>query len=185
MTVAAIRPKGSEEEESEGESDVEEDEEVVVAGGEFGERIRARREEKVVKKMADPRRPTQQDINDHNRTHLPYINWCPHCVRARGRDLDHRTCVEVERSFPEFAFDYCFPGNEHGNRITVLVGRERATGMIMATVVPGKGSKGKFAADKVMEYIDECGGASSSIIVKTDQEPAIEYMVKDLSLIHI
>ena len=55
-------------------------------------------------------------------------------------------------------------------------------GMTMAAVLPGKGSKGKFAADKVVEYIGECGDAAADIIVKTDQEPAIEYLVKDIVL---
>ena len=102
------------EEESEGESSAGEEEGDAVISEEVGERIRARREDKVIKRMVDRRRPTEQDIEDHNRTHLPYRNRRPHCVRARGRDLDHRKCIEVERGLPEFAFGYCFPGGEWG-----------------------------------------------------------------------
>ena len=95
-------------------------------------------------------------------------------------------CVECklgdERILPEYSFDYCFPGNELGYKLTVLVGRERVTGMCMATVLPFKGSTGKFAADKVMEFIAECGNSSGDIIVKTDQEAVIAHLVKDIVL---
>ena len=50
----------------------------------------------------------------------------------------------------------------------------------MATVVPEKGSKGKFVADRVMEFFAERGHASGDIIVKTDQEPAIAFLVDDV-----
>ena len=66
--------------------------------------------------------------------------------------------------------------------MTVLVGRERTTGMTMAAVLPDKGSTGKFAVDKVLEFIAECGNQSGDIIVKSDQEAAIGYLVKDLVL---
>ena len=56
------------------------------------------------------------------------------------------------------------------------------TGMTMATVLPDKGSTGKFAADKVMEFMAECGCQSGDVIVKTDQEAAIKSLVKDIVL---
>jgi hypothetical protein len=111
---------------------------------------------------------------------MPYRNWCPHCIRAKGRDLDHRRAVGGERNIPEFSFDYCFPGDELGYKLTVLVGREKGTGMSMAAVLPSKGSKGKFAADKVMDFLAECGNQSGDVIIKTDQEAAIAYLVKDI-----
>ena len=58
----------------------------------------------------------------------------------------------------EYSFDYCFPGDELGCKLTILVGRERVTGMNIATVVPMKGSMGRFVVDKALELIDEVGG---------------------------
>ena len=55
-----------------------------------------------------------------------------------------------------------------GYKLTVLVGRERVTGMSMAAVLPSKGSTSKSAADKVMEFLAECGSQSGDIIIKTD-----------------
>ena len=38
-----------------------------------------------VKKLIDPRLPTQREVEDHCLTHLPYRNWCPICVKAKGK----------------------------------------------------------------------------------------------------
>jgi hypothetical protein len=167
----AIRPEG---EESDGGAG------GAVRTSDEGERIRAEKPDENVRRITDPRKPSEREVEDHNRTHLPYRNWCPHCVKAKGKDLDHRKVVNDERVLNEFSFDYCFPGNELGYKLTVLVGRERTTGMTMATVIPSKGGSGKFVADKVMEFLAECGNQSGDIIVKSDQEPAIAYLVKDI-----
>ena len=58
--------------------------------GEGMERIKVEKDERFVKEMVDPRRPTQKEVGDHGRTHLPYRNWCAICVKAKGRDADHR-----------------------------------------------------------------------------------------------
>ena len=52
--------------------------------------------------------------------------------------------------------------------------------MKFATAVPTKGSCGKFAVDKALEFIEENGDASNSILVKSDQEPAMQFFIKDL-----
>ena len=51
---------------------------------------------------------------------------------------------------------------------------------MMATAVPMKGSTGKFAVDKCLEFIEENGDHERDIIVKTDQENAINLVVKEL-----
>ena len=88
--IEAVRP---EEESNEGEVDDEE----VSAKGALGERVRADRNDDLIKSMADPRKPTQKEIETHELTHLPYRNWCPACVKAKGKDLDHRRDVRDAR----------------------------------------------------------------------------------------
>ena len=51
---------------------------MLLRGGEF------------VRAMVDPRLPTEEEVANHELTHLPYRNWCPACVKAKGKDLDHR-----------------------------------------------------------------------------------------------
>ena len=52
--------------------------------------------------------------------------------------------------------------------------------MHFSTAVPTKGASGKFASDKVVEFMEEVGDRATKVIVKTDQEPSIKYLVKDI-----
>ena len=148
----AVRPKDDEEGEDESEDEEEGVREEVIRAGVEGERIHAGKNDGNLGETGDPRKPSMEEVERHNRTHVTYRNWCPHCVMAKGRDLDHGKVVKDERGLNEYSFDYGFPGNEFGFKLTVLVDRERSTGMSMATVVPAKGSTGKFTADEVMEF---------------------------------
>ena len=47
----------------------------------------------------------------------------------------------------------------------------------MATTVPMKGSTGRFSVDKVIEFLEENGDKEGTILIKSDQEPAIEFLV--------
>ena len=40
--------------------------------------------------LGDPKLPSQDEVEYHYVAgHLPYRSWCPICVRAHGRDMDH------------------------------------------------------------------------------------------------
>ena len=71
-------------------------EEVVTVGSEDPESTRDAEEtetggeEREVVKMLDPRQPSEEEGRTHNLTHLPYRNWCEHCVKGRGREADHK-----------------------------------------------------------------------------------------------
>ena len=154
--------------------DLEDQEGAVV------EKIKAEKDERHVKDMVDPRRPSRQEVITHERTHLPCRNWCSICVQAEGRNADHRKCQKEERGLSEYSFDYCFPVDVLGCKLTVLVGRERVTGTYSATMVPTKGSSGQFTLAKILETIYAVGDARQTIIMKTDQEPSIKALVEDL-----
>ena len=53
-------------------------------------------------------------------------------------------------------------------------------GMIMATVVPTKGTNGMFELEKITEFIRQCGDEATDVIIKTDQEPAIKFMIDEV-----
>ena len=76
-----------------------------------------------VKKMQDPVKPCQSDIDDHNITHLPYRSWCAQCVMGRGKEMPH--CRSAgDGVLPEIHCDFFFIGEEGepGETIAVLVG---------------------------------------------------------------
>ena len=65
------------------------------------ERIGLPKEDEVVKRIVDPKLPSQEEVDRHYLMgHLPYRNWCPVCVRAKGRDQDHTADSGKERRLP-------------------------------------------------------------------------------------
>ena len=41
--------------------------------------------------------PEQDEIDEHNTTHLPFRSWCPHCVQGRGVSAAHRKRVKEKK----------------------------------------------------------------------------------------
>ena len=174
-------------EETGGDTDSEEEAEDALEEGEIRgwaeepSRARAAEDGRRVKAIGDPRRPTEAEVEEHERgNHCPYRNWCGVCVRARGKDMDHRADAMEARGLSEYSFDYCFLGDEFGCKLTTLVGKERKTGCVMATAVPTKSSTGRFSIDKILDFVDEVGDSAAQIIIKSDQEPSIVSLAEDV-----
>ena len=134
------------------------------------------------RQMHDPKLPNEQEVKEHyTNGHLPYRSWCHQCGRGRGRERDHRKRGEVEvPGLPEYHLDYCFPGDEGEHRLTVLVAVERYSKMKKAIVVPSKGSTGQYASRVVVGFVEELGDKDRDVILKTDQEPSIKFLVDDI-----
>ena len=137
----AVRPRKADYCEGEWVHGVDDEEEIVAEDEEVlpGERK--------VKKMMDPLLPSAREVDEHNISHLPFRNWCPHCVKGRGREADHRRQPRTERGVDEFHLDYCFPGDEMRHKLTILVGVERYSGMKMCSVSRRKGN-GSFCCEE-------------------------------------
>lgn len=135
-----------------------------------------------MKKLRDPTLPSDKEVEDHwFENHVNYRGWCDICARAsRGKERDCPRHSVKSRELSESSWDYCFPGDELGFKWTVLVGKERNTRAILATAVPEKGSTGMFAVDKCMCFINEVGDEATKVIIKTDQEPAMKYLVDEI-----
>ena len=131
----AVSPEGEEVVDDDGDDGIEEEE---VDGAQSGERK--------PRKIADPIMPSESEVAEHMKTHLPFRNWCRHCVRGRGTEMPHQR-VTGERELPEIHFDFAFLGDEGhpGETLPVLVVRERLSRMTMASAVPSK-STGTFIA---------------------------------------
>ena len=121
-------------------------------------------------KMQDPKLPSPEEEKEHMLTHLPYRSWCVHCVRGKGRAMDHRRQGEGDRRVPEVHLDYCFLGTATDARPkTVLVAKDRESRMVMASLVPSKGACNEFAAKRVRAFLSEFGYQNMDMTIKTDQ----------------
>ena len=113
---------------SEGESDKDKEEMEADPDldGEECIRLCAEKDDGSIKRITDPMLPSEAEVEEHILAgHMPYRNWCPVCIKAKGKDSDHRADCGKDRKLSEYSFDYCFPGDELGFKWTVLVGKER------------------------------------------------------------
>ena len=96
--------------------------------------------------------------------------------------MPHRKgAAEGVSELKEFSLDYCFPGDTGGvSPLTVLVVRERRTKMLLAAVVPKKGPD-KRTALRVTHFVEELGCAHLDVITKSDREPAIRALIREVS----
>ena len=112
----------SEEEEMLGDPEVEHAEVTEAANGGLGfdmvageEEVQAgivleEDEEGVVSRgMRPPQRVSKQERDEHERTHLPYRDWCDKSVKARGRRVAQRRGNKEERGqVPRVSMDHFY-----------------------------------------------------------------------------
>ena len=100
-----------------------------------------------------PGAPTKEEREQHACTHIPYREWCKHCVRGRGRAGPRVEEEEDEDDLTRLVMDYCYLGKDKGKTmegeesdveeddsdLPVLVAKMRKTGKVAATPVPREG----------------------------------------------
>jgi len=180
--------KGVSEEDANGKGVSEEDVPHLLPGNESDEE-QDPGDVRHMKKMIDPCLPTRSEILEHELSHLPYRNWCTHCVKGRANERYHPRAERDPDGLPEIHVDYCFPCGSTSKEgapdvmggLTVLAMRERDSRMSLFTVVPRKGATGEYAARRAAGFCKELGFIASPIIIRSDQEPAIKSLVEDIA----
>jgi len=127
-------------------------------------------EEKTVVQRPPPKGPTEAQRAAHRKTHLPFRPWCPECVRGRGKNWPHPRAKgeEEERQHPTVAFDYCFMRDETGGpSVSVLVGKEKESGSLIAHVVPQKGAGLDWTIKQVCRDLVKLG-VGTKVTLKAD-----------------
>ena len=85
-----------------------------------------------------PQQATQEEIDHHNVTHLPFRSWCQHCVRGKAADDDHkRHSPTVVAGDAKWAMDYFFltRADEPNQMKAVLNCMDMQSGATFAAVV--------------------------------------------------
>ena len=152
-----------------------------------------------LKKVKNPKLPSAAEVEEHNRTHIPFRSWCQWCVEGRGRGDQHRSAPGS--SIPIVSVDYFFitdggvkkrgelehardaageaallEARKHGHLVKCILIRCLDTKCIFAHSVPCKGAdEDDYVAQIVTDDILWLGHVE--LIVKNDNEPALHALV--------
>ena len=128
--------------------------------------------------------PSQEEIERHLLTHLPYAGWCSACVMARGRQdarkLDETTRAQREISTVsmDFAYTGYGDGSMYGGKVSerekdslcCLVLHCSETGNVHAIPVDAKKNL-EYLTGEIVRYIAWMG--YGTCILRCDQEPVL------------
>ena len=145
--------------------------------------------------MRAPFRVSKEEREAHEITHSPYRAWCPHCVRARGRNTPHKSRDEAQKTsgVPRISMDYFFmsSADESASANPMLVMMDESTGEKYARAVGHKGLGRDGEADWLVKDLSEevktwghMGGEGGHILLKTDGERAITAVRDALARYH-
>ena len=82
-------------------------EEPVEDETEEGEQIE-RRQNGHQRMMKDVKYPSREEIEEHNKTHSPFQEWCRYCVRGRATNSQHKSRLPEDElsTIPSMSMDY-------------------------------------------------------------------------------
>ena len=124
-----------------------------------------------------PAAPTAAEIREHNINHLPYRQWCKHCVAGRRRD-DRHVGREEESGRSEIHVDYFFPKDAVGEEpVTCISLRHKQKKVTAAHVVPTKGASSSYVVDAIVKDIQQMG-EHGALSMRGDQEHAIDDVLR-------
>ena len=155
------------------------------------------------KGLRSPAMPSRREWEEHQLTHLPFRDWCPHCVKCRSQNNPHKRNADEDKdeeeknsSMTTVAFDYAYL-NEKMHKITedeyerlkakgdklnkpIIVVHDRRSGAIAAHAVECKETGDKWACTRTVEDAVEMGYDGESVVTKCDQEPAIKKLQSEI-----
>ena len=114
---------------------------------------------------------------------FPFRAWCPHCLQGRGKSFQHRRVDhEDDKDHPVVSVDHAFfgapselPDAVGGQKIPVLVVRDRFTKSLFSHLVPAKGVEHFYPQAALLGDIDLW---ATQLALKSDQEPSILAIAK-------
>ena len=71
-------------------------------------------------RKGNPREPTKEEKEDHEKLHIPFRSWCRHCVRGRGKEEACRKDGRIPE-VPEVHMDFMFMGEEKSEKTLAML----------------------------------------------------------------
>ena len=154
-----------------------------------------------LKTAPDPGQPTERQLEDHRRTHVPFRLWCKWCVLGRGRGLQHMRCtislvpivgiyffitsggIKTRRELIKMYGDelmvdeHIETDRKEGKIVKCMVIRCFKTKIVFGHVVPQKGEdEHNYATGLIVQALQWLG--HTRMILKNDGEPAIQALTR-------
>ena len=117
-----------------------------------------------------PIAPSQEDWDEHFRTHINFRDWCPVCVEARGRERPHHRRRDAVRSgLPTICMDY---KEVRKGRPPLIIVKDQATKSTFCHQALRKGGSDQWLVKRVIRDIENTG--HTAVTLKGDGEPAMQ-----------
>ena len=125
--------------------------------------------------------PSEEEVRVRRVTHVPFRDWCPDCVAGRDKDWQHQSRNSQETlTVPEVHLDCCFIREAAGKDFSVVPEvKDRETKLILAHIVPFKGGDTEWVSEQVCRDLHKL--IRSDVVYKSNQEPALVQLVKQVS----
>ena len=121
------------------------------------------------KVAARPYTPTKAEIEAHEVTHLPYRNWCAHCVAGKGVSSPHVHGDAAEPIGITISLDYCFMGDESKEGTPpVLIVWDDGHRAMWALPVSSKGPV-EYVVSWLVKKLESAGYSGVKLTMKSDQ----------------
>ena len=118
-----------------------------------------------------PAEPREEEVREHNMTHIPFKPWCELCIAHKSRqDKHHREShTSSEQSVVSFDFGYADRGTDE--TLIMLCIRDRHTKMMHAVPTPSKGGRSlPYLSAELCRFVTWLG--YQEVCLRTDNEPA-------------
>ena len=126
------------------------------------------------KAVAAPKQPTEQEIIEHNLTHMPFRSWCPICIQGKGKADAHQHRTSNK---PIIQIDFAYlKAFKEETATPVLTAIDIETGLCSATLVPTKAAMMDYCVNNIIAFIMETGRTSATL--QSDNEPYLKSLVQ-------
>ena len=135
--------------------------------------------------QVEPKKPSDAEVAKHNLTHIPFQNWCPHCVAFRSRpDRHERNDLAKDAQFPTISFDFCFTkavGDGEDDKTAAsamwMVMCDNMTGYVGCVPLRSK-NQVKLAVCELMAFTQNAG--HHAVTYLCDNEPSVRSILRAL-----
>ena len=92
-------------------------------------------------------KPSKKEVDDHERTHLPFRSWCKHCVFGKAQSHPHYRKDKETLGVPTISWDHMYmkadgskyEGKDIKDEMPIVVWKDSSSKAIGAFVVPNTG----------------------------------------------